>query len=149
MASQPIEPAPLDDPTIKIPPMTLLSRALRRRCPICGASGIWKSWIEIKEECPTCHYRYVRENGYFLGAMVLNVIFAEFLVMALMVVLLVWTDMIWWRVELIILPLAIITPIIWNPFFKGFWFLLDLTAHPVKARNVHLPPENDPAAIAS
>ena len=128
-----------NDPVLRISPLTLLGRALSRKCPICGSGGIWNSWIEIKEECPNCHYHFVRENGYFLGAMVLNVIFAEFLVMALMVVLLIWTDMIWWRVELIILPLAVITPILWNPYFKGFWFLLDLTMHPVKAREVQLP----------
>jgi uncharacterized protein (DUF983 family) len=139
------ESVPLDDSEIRIPALTLLIRALRRQCPICGSSGIWKSWIEVKEECPNCHYRFVRENGYFLGAMILNVIFAEFLVMALMVVLLIKSDMIWWRIELIILPLAIITPILWNPYFKGFWFLLDLTAHPVKARNVHLPADQAPA----
>ena len=138
---------PLNDSTIKIPPPTLLSRAIRRQCPICGSKEIWKSWIEVKEECPNCQYHFVRENGYFLGAMILNVIFAEFLVMALMVALLIWTDMIWWGVELIILPLAIITPILWNPYFKGFWFLLDLTAHPVKARNVHLPEGTDPTTI--
>src|SRR3954451_18751069 len=92
-----------DDPVLRISPLTLLGRALGRKCPICGSGRIWNSWIEIKEECPNCHYHYMRENGYFLGAMVLNVIFAEFLVMALMVVLLIWTDMMWWRVELVIL----------------------------------------------
>ena len=129
---------PPDDPVIRVPALTLLSRAFRRRCPVCGSKDIWTSWISMKEECPNCEYHFVRENGYFLGATTLNVIFSEFLVMGLMIILLAFTSMIWWRVELVILPLAIVVPILWNPFFKGIWLTLDLTAHPVKERNVNM-----------
>ena len=33
---------------------TLTGRALVRRCPRCGAPGIWKSFFTMKHACPTC-----------------------------------------------------------------------------------------------
>jgi uncharacterized protein (DUF983 family) len=127
------------EPVIRIPWRTLLARAFRRQCPVCGSRDIWTNWIGIKDECPNCHYNFNREPGYFLGATLLNVIFSELLVMALMIIMLIFTDLVWWKVELVILPLAVILPIFYNPFFKGIWLTLDLSAHPVQSREVQLP----------
>ena len=52
----------------------LLGRALRRRCPQCGASGIFAHWLTIKEACPRCGYVFARETGYFLGAYLVNLL---------------------------------------------------------------------------
>ena len=139
MSTQSVAGAPpASDRELKIAVRTLLGRALRRQCPICGSGDIWLGWISIRDQCPRCEYRFARESGYFLGSMLLNVIFSELLVMALMVMVLVFTAMLWWQVELIILSLAVILPILWNPYFKGFWLTLDLSAHPVKERNVNM-----------
>src|SRR3954451_9549952 len=96
------------EPVIRMPWQRLVLRALRRQCPVCGFRQIWNSWIGIKDSCPNCKYTFVRENGYFLGAMLLTVIFSELFVMGLMILMLVFTDMIWCKVELIILPLALL-----------------------------------------
>src|SRR3954447_11133492 len=123
---------------IRIPPRTLIARAIRRDCPICGSGDIWTSWMALKDRCPTCGYEFFRESGYFLGSMAMNIIFSEFAVMALMIVMLASTDMVWWKVELIIIALALLVPIVTNPFFKGLWMAFDLTAHPVREMDVNL-----------
>ena len=92
----------------------------------------------LKDRCPTCGYSFFRESGYFLGSMAMNIIFSEFAVMALMIVMLAFTDMVWWKVEMIIIPLALLVPIVTNPFFKGLWMAFDLTAHPVREIDVNL-----------
>jgi uncharacterized protein (DUF983 family) len=54
-----------------------LLRALRLRCPECGASPVfcplhrvrsWRDWSTPLDGCPRCGYAYERESGYFLMA---------------------------------------------------------------------------------
>ena len=53
-----------------------LWRGLRKRCPRCGATGIFTSWFDLKETCPRCDLRFEKEAGGFLGAMVINYVVA-------------------------------------------------------------------------
>ncbi len=50
-------------------------RALSLRCPECGESHVFaplhdthslKEWMQPLDGCPKCHYKYLREPGYFL-----------------------------------------------------------------------------------
>ncbi|MFM7719099.1 MAG: DUF983 domain-containing protein [Actinomycetota bacterium] len=47
-------------------------RGLRRRCPRCGARGLFTGPLAIRERCPGCRFRLEREEGGFLGAMTIN-----------------------------------------------------------------------------
>lgn len=49
-----------------------LARGLRKRCPRCGAGGLFSSRFALRRNCPRCALRFEREEGGFLGAMVLN-----------------------------------------------------------------------------
>jgi uncharacterized protein (DUF983 family) len=113
---------------------TLLKRAARRQCPNCGGSGIYNGWISIKDECPTCGYVFVRESGYFLGALAINIVVAELLSMIILVALLIWTAWTWWQVELVVLPLALGLPFLFIPFARGLWMALDLRIQPRNQR---------------
>jgi uncharacterized protein (DUF983 family) len=51
------------------------ARALRLRCPECGAARIFKPWRQTRtlddwlnplDGCPHCEYPYRREEGYFM-----------------------------------------------------------------------------------
>jgi uncharacterized protein (DUF983 family) len=106
---------------------TLLVRALTRRCPQCGAPGIFRNYWSLKDECPRCHYRFEREEGYFLGAYALNLLFAEFITVGLLVWFLVKTDYSWVVLELIFVPLAVLLPILLFPYARTLWMALDLT----------------------
>lgn len=105
----------------------LLVRALARRCPQCGAPGIFRNYWSLREHCPRCGYRFEREEGYFLGAYALNLIAAEFITIALLVSFLVRTDYSWVVLEIIFIPLAILLPILFFPFARTLWMALDLT----------------------
>jgi uncharacterized protein (DUF983 family) len=50
----------------------LLSRGLRLRCPRCGARTLFKRWLTMHQHCASCHLRFEREQGYFIGAMYMN-----------------------------------------------------------------------------
>lgn len=116
------------------PPKTLFKRAVRRQCPICGSGGIFNGWLSLKDECPTCGYVFIREHGYFLGAMAVNVVVAELISMAILIALLIFTALKWWEVELIVLPIALGLPFLFIPYARGLWMALDITFHPKNQR---------------
>jgi uncharacterized protein (DUF983 family) len=61
----------------RLPPLTLprlLSRGLRRRCPLCGGGDCFTSWFQVKERCPRCHFPIQREEGHWIGAIGMNTI---------------------------------------------------------------------------
>jgi uncharacterized protein (DUF983 family) len=109
---------------------TLLGRALMRRCPLCGTGGIFKNWWSLRDACPRCGHRFEREEGYFLGAYAVNLIAAEFLTVAVLVALFVWTDVSWVAIEAIVIPLAVGLPILFFPYSRTLWMAIDLMADP-------------------
>ena len=114
---------------------TLLGRALTRRCPLCGSRGIFKNWWSLRDECPRCGHRFEREEGYFLGAYAVNLIAAEFLTIAVLVALFVWTDASWVAIEAIVIPLAVGLPILFFPYSRTLWMAIDLMADPAVAEH--------------
>ena len=55
-----------------IPVETLLSRAVRLRCPRCGEGKLFARWFRMHETCSGCKLRYEQAPGYFLGSAYLN-----------------------------------------------------------------------------
>jgi uncharacterized protein (DUF983 family) len=105
---------------------TLLKRALTRRCPQCGARGIFRNYWSLRDRCPRCGYRFDREEGYFLGAYAINLLAAEFITIALLIYFLVRTDYSWVVLELIFIPMAVGLPILFFPFSRTLWMAIDL-----------------------
>lgn len=49
-----------------------LARGVRLRCPRCGLGPLFSGAFKMLPNCPVCHLRYEREQGYFVGAIYLN-----------------------------------------------------------------------------
>ena len=81
-----------NSPLLAPAPRTLVARAFARRCPICGDDRIWKGWFNLRDACPNCDYVFIRESGYFLGALALNLIVAELITMIVLTYLLIGTS---------------------------------------------------------
>lgn len=105
---------------------TLLSRAARRVCPYCGQVKVFKNWFSIERYCPACGVRFEREDGYFLGAMAVNLIVAEMVGMSAVIVLLLQRDMsLIWQ-EALAITVAVGMPLLFYPFSRIFWMAIDL-----------------------
>ena len=52
-------------------------RSLRLRCPACGQSSIMRGPFRIKHHCPSCRSLFKREEGFFVGAIMANVLATE------------------------------------------------------------------------
>ena len=58
-----------------------LLRGLRLRCPVCGLSSIFQRPFKVRHHCPVCGALFQREEGFFVGALMVNVVVTEGAVM--------------------------------------------------------------------
>ena len=117
----------------------MLGRGLLKRCPVCGAGQLFTRWFRMKERCPGCGYRFEREEGFFLGAYVINLAFAQGMVILLAVVPLILrlaNDP-----DASIVPFilggiigAVVAPIVFYPWSKTVWTAFDLMLRPLAVR---------------
>lgn len=52
--------------------VTLVRRALARRCPLCGRGAIFRSHFKMNRSCLACHAVFWKDPGEALGAMYLD-----------------------------------------------------------------------------
>jgi hypothetical protein len=116
--------------------MAMLGRALLKRCPICGAGRLFTRWFRMKERCPGCGYLFEREEGFFLGAYVINLAFAQGMVILLAVVPLIVR--LAGDPDASIAPFlaggiigAVVGPVIFYPWSKTIWTAFDLMLRPL------------------
>jgi uncharacterized protein (DUF983 family) len=66
--------------------LKVLRRSLALRCPVCGMSSIVRKPFQIRDYCPNCRALFKREEGFFVGAILANVITTEFVILTICVV---------------------------------------------------------------
>jgi uncharacterized protein (DUF983 family) len=112
----------------------MIVRALRRRCPNCGARGIFRSFTELREHCPNCGMRLHRgEADYFIGAYLLNLVFVEILFAILLggVVIATYPDTPWTLIQWGGLVLIVVGAVVCYPLSKALWIAFDLIFRPM------------------
>lgn len=112
----------------------LFGRAVRLRCPHCGQGSIKGTWMKMRRTCPACGLRTERgEEDFFLGAIMFNMVFAEFLVVLAVVGVVIarWPDVPWDSIGWAALVLAVIGPFLFQPFGHAIWLASDIMIRPV------------------
>lgn len=118
------------------------ARALRRRCPNCGAGPVITRWIHTRPSCPRCRLRLDRgEPDYFLGAIVFNMTFAEGLFAAALLAVLLWTwpNPPWDALYYGGIVGLIVAPILFYPYSKLLWLAFDLLFRPLRPEDFEPP----------
>jgi uncharacterized protein (DUF983 family) len=64
------------------PVFSTLARGARLRCPACGERSVFQSPFRVRPFCPVCGTIFQREEGFFVGAIMLNVVTTEAVVLA-------------------------------------------------------------------
>jgi uncharacterized protein (DUF983 family) len=54
-----------------------LSRCLKLQCPVCGNASIVARPFNLKHDCNACGVIFKREEGFFVGAIMANVVATE------------------------------------------------------------------------
>lgn len=102
-----------------------LVRSARLLCPACGESSIVQRPFQIKHHCSSCASLFKREDGFFVGAILANVVLTELMVLA--------TYMIWLlifgggeqKMLVLLFAVALCFPIAFYHHSWSFWLGFD------------------------
>jgi uncharacterized protein (DUF983 family) len=116
----------------------MLLRAVIRRCPRCGSGKLFRHWFTMVERCPRCGMKFEREEGFFLGAYVVNfgammVAIAAFIAIGMAVSL---PDPNAGKLALGGVAVGILVPILFYPISKTVWSAVDLLMKPLEPKEV-------------
>ena len=98
-----------------------IQRCLRRRCPRCGAGGLFQSAFRLREACAECGLVYRVEQGAMTGQMYLSAAVTEVFAVGLVFAVYLLTD---WGPGLSIavgLPLVVLFSYWVLPRAMAFW----------------------------
>lgn len=98
-----------------------------RRCPRCGSGHLFRHWLQMVPDCPRCGLHYEREQGYWAGALAINIIATGGLFAIVFVTLLAFTipDVPVAELLAVLIPIALLGPIVYYPFSKTVWVAVD------------------------
>ena len=98
-------------------------RGVAGRCPNCGGRGIFGGFADLKDACPTCGLTFEREEGYWVGAMIVIFAIVELTFGAVLVggILLTWPDVPWTALLVTGLVLNGVVPFVGYGWAKAIW----------------------------
>jgi uncharacterized protein (DUF983 family) len=98
-----------------------------KRCARCGAGHLFRRYLTMVPDCPRCGLHFEREQGYFAGALAINIIAVGGLFAIVFVALLAATipDVPVVELLIVLVPIAAIGPIVFYPFSKTGWVAVD------------------------
>lgn len=112
-------------------PLLLFFRGLRQRCPVCGKGKIFRGVFKTYEHCPVCSFVYEREPGYYTGAMALNLVVTELVIVIVAVPVAASQAFSIPVMALIGGLLCVGLPLLCYRPSKSLWMSLDHVIHPV------------------
>ena len=104
---------------------TLLSRCLRLRCPVCGQSSIVRAPFHIRHQCPSCRALFKREDGFFVGAIAVNVVTTEAVILLVYVASMPFIGTRFDLVLTALLLIALLFPVAYYHHSWSVWLAFD------------------------
>jgi uncharacterized protein (DUF983 family) len=98
----------------------VLRRSLRLLCPACGKSRIVAQPFHIRHHCPECMALFKREDGFFVGAILANVVTTEFIILLVCFFCLLILGATYDSVLVVLFIMALIFPV---AFYHHSWSL--------------------------
>ena len=115
----------------------LVGRGFLRRCPLCGAGDVFESFFRVRERCPRCNFPLEREEGHWLGAVGINMMFTlGLLFVTMLVAFLLTIDE--RRAAPILIPCLLVaglTPILFFGSSHTLWSAIELAMDPLEPRD--------------
>ncbi len=109
----------------KRPILKVLSRALWLRCPACGQSSLIERPFHIRHHCPECRSLFKREEGFFVGAILANVITTEFIILVVGLVSLLLVGASYETVLIVLFVVGVTFPLLFFHHSWSLWLALD------------------------
>lgn len=116
-----------------VPTGTLLRRAARRRCPVCGQNKLFRAWVRMVPDCPQCGLVFGRLPGHWLGSWFLNICVVQLAVVLILTisVAITWPDPPMWNIGIATALSAVLVPFLFFPYSRTLWTAIDLAMRPL------------------
>jgi len=98
----------------------VLWRSLRLLCPACGEESIARGPFRVRHHCPNCRSLFKREEGFFVGAILANVMTTEFVIL---IVCMIWLTLIGSAYETVLAGLFVLALLFPVLFYHHSWSL--------------------------
>lgn len=105
----------------------ILWRGVMKRCPRCGSGHLFRRWFHLDPDCPRCRLHFEREEGYWAGALAINIAItgAVFVLVFIPWVALTVPNVPAGPILAVLVPLMIVIPILAYPWSKTIWMAID------------------------
>ena len=109
-------------------------RGLVRACPVCGRRRLTSRWVSLPERCPRCGFAFERDSGHFVGAVGMSTIFTfgVILIVLLVMIAAMWPDIEALPILAVLLPIAVILPLVVHANARLVWAAIDLAMKPLE-----------------
>lgn len=110
----------------------IVLRGLKLRCPNCGLGPLYASLTRMHSSCDYCDLVFEREQGYFIGAIYINIISTESTLFMTLLIYGLVTGTIDQRILTIVFVLAVIMPLVFFRHSRSLWLSIDHILNPEK-----------------
>ena len=102
-----------------------LSRCLKLRCPACGQASVFQKPFNVKAHCTTCDVTFKREEGFFVGAIMANVVATELFILLVYFFCLLFTHLNEQTMLTVLFVIGISFPLAFYHHSWSLWLGLD------------------------
>ena len=105
--------------------VAILLRSGRLRCPVCGKASIVLKPFHIREKCSVCAAVFKREEGFFVGAILANVVTTELIILGVYFLTLPVFGAHYQLILSILFAVAVLFPLAFYHHSWSFWLGFD------------------------
>src|SRR6266576_3519772 len=102
-----------------------LGRCLKLRCPACGQASIVERPFNLKHRCDFCGVIFKREEGFFVGAIMANVIATEVFILLAYFACILFTNLSDRVMLAILFGIGVSFPLLFYHYAWALWLGLD------------------------
>jgi uncharacterized protein (DUF983 family) len=102
-----------------------LARCLKLQCPSCGQASIVERPFHLKHRCTACGVIFKREEGFFVGAIMANVVATEMLILLVYLVSMLISNLDEQRMLTVLFIVGLTFPLAFYHHSWSLWLGLD------------------------
>ena len=102
-----------------------LSRCLKLHCPACGQASVFQKPFNVRAHCTACDVTFKREEGFFVGAIMANVVATELFILLVYFLCLLFTHLNEQTMLTVLFVIGISFPLAFYHHSWSLWLGLD------------------------
>ena len=100
-------------------------RSLKLQCPVCGRASIVARPFNLKARCDACGVIFKREEGFFVGAIMANVVATEVFIIVIYLVSIILTNLNEGLMLTVLFVVAVGFPLAFYHHAWSLWLAMD------------------------